>query len=61
MSMKLFSIQQDQPLNWLDIPILTDHKGTPEDIVYTISFFASEAAQHVTRQTLHTSDGLFMP
>ena len=51
MSMKLFSIQQDQPLNWLDIPILTDHKRTPEDIVYTISFFASEAAQHVTRQT----------
>jgi len=54
-------IQQDQPMNWLGIPILIGRKGTPEDIAHAVSFFASEAAQYVTGQTLHVSGGLFMP
>ena len=32
-----------------------------EDIAYAVSFFALEAAQYVTGQTLHVSSGMFTP
>ena len=54
-------IQPDQPRNWLGIPILISRTGAAEDIVYAVSFFALEAAQYVTGQTLHVSGGMFMP
>ena len=54
-------IQPDQPRNWLGIPILISRTGAAEDIAHAVSFFASEAAQYVTGQTLHVSGGMFMP
>ena len=47
--------------NWLGIPILISRTGAAEDIAHAVSFFASEAAQYVTGQTLHVSGGMFMP
>jgi 3-oxoacyl-[acyl-carrier protein] reductase len=54
-------IQEEQPMNWLGIPMLISRKGTPEDIAHAVSYFASPAAEYVTGQTLHVSGGLFMP
>ena len=54
-------IQPDQPRNWLGIPILISRTGAAEDIAHAVSFFASEAAQYVTGQTLHVSGGMFIP
>ena len=54
-------IQEDEKLNWLGIPYLINRKGTPEDIAHAVAFFASDAAEYVTGQTLHVSGGLFMP
>jgi 3-oxoacyl-[acyl-carrier protein] reductase len=55
------TIQEDQPMNWLGIPMLINRKGTPEDIAHAAAYFASPAAEYVTGQTLHVSGGLFMP
>ncbi len=54
-------ILSDQPRNWLGIPILISRSGAAEDIAHAVSFFASEAAQYITGQTLHVSGGMFMP
>ncbi|MDP7293584.1 MAG: SDR family oxidoreductase [Verrucomicrobiota bacterium] len=54
-------IQEDQPMNWLGIPMLINRKGTSEDIAHAAAYFASPAAEYVTGQTLHVSGGLFMP
>ncbi len=54
-------IQEDEQLNWLGIPYLVNRKGTPEDIAHAVAFFASDAAEYITGQTLHVSGGLFMP
>lgn len=54
-------IQEDQPKSWLGIPTLISRTGTGEDIAHAVAFFASDAAEYVTGQTLHVSGGLFMP
>ena len=54
-------IQEDQPVAWLGIPTLISRQGTPEDIAHTVVFFASDAAEYITGQSLHVSGGLFMP
>ena len=54
-------IQEDGPLNWLGIPFLVNRHGTSADIAHAVAFFASDAAEHITGQTLHVSGGLFMP
>ena len=54
-------IHEDQDFNWLGIPFLVNRKGIPEDIAHAVAFFASDAAEYVTGQTLHVSGGLFMP
>ena len=54
-------IQEDKQLNWLGIPYMVNRKGFPEDIAHAVAFFASDAAEYVTGQTLHVSGGLFMP
>jgi 2-hydroxycyclohexanecarboxyl-CoA dehydrogenase len=54
-------IQEDRQLDWLGIPILAKRLGTPEDIAHAVAFFASDAAEYITGQTLHVSGGLFMP
>ncbi len=54
-------IHKDQDFNWLGIPFLVNRKGTPEDIAHAVGFFASDAAEFITGQTLHVSGGLFMP
>ena len=55
------AIQEDEPLSWLGIPFLVGRRGTAEDVAHAVSFFASDAAEFVTGQTLHVSGGLFMP
>ncbi|MCH2597658.1 MAG: SDR family NAD(P)-dependent oxidoreductase [Pirellulales bacterium] len=55
------SIQEDEPLDWLGIPMLISRKGIGEDIAHAAAYFASPAAEYVTGQTLHGSGGLFMP
>ena len=54
-------IQEDKQFNWLGIPFLVNRKGFPEDTAHAVAFFASDAAEYVTGQTLHVSGGLFMP
>ena len=58
---KPIAIQEDEPQSWLGIPFLVNRRGTAEDIAHAVSFFASDAAEFVTGQTLHVSGGLFMP
>ena len=48
-------------LRWLGIPILAKRRGEPEDVAHAVAFFASDAAEYVTGQSLHVSGGLFMP
>ncbi|MCZ6678967.1 MAG: SDR family oxidoreductase [Candidatus Poribacteria bacterium] len=54
-------IQENQPSDWLGIPRLISRTGTPEDIAHAVAFFASDAAEYFTGQSLHVSGGLFMP
>ena len=54
-------IQEDGQLSWLGIPFLVNRRGTPEDVAHAVAFFASDAAEYITGQTLHVSGGLFMP
>jgi 3-oxoacyl-[acyl-carrier protein] reductase len=54
-------IHENQEFNWLGIPMLINRKGTAEDIAHAVAFFASDAAEYITGQTLHVSGGLFMP
>ena len=54
-------ILENQPLDWLGIPTLISRKGFPEDIAHAVAFFASDAAEYITGQSLHVSGGLFMP
>ena len=54
-------IQEDKHFDWLGIPILISRRGLPEDIAHAVAFFASDAAEYITGQTLHVSGGLFMP
>ena len=58
---KPIQIQENQPVNWLGIPTPISRKGTPEDIAHTVVFFASDASEYITGQSLHVSEGLFMP
>ena len=54
-------IREDKQFDWLGIPYLVNRKGIPEDIAHAVAFFASNAAEYITGQTLHVSGGLFMP
>ena len=54
-------IDEAQDLRWLGIPILARRRGEPEDVAHAVAFFASDAAEYVTGQSLHVSGGLFMP
>ena len=54
-------IDEDRQLDWLGIPMLISRHGTPKDVAHAVAFFASEAAEYITGQTLHVSGGLFMP
>jgi NAD(P)-dependent dehydrogenase (short-subunit alcohol dehydrogenase family) len=54
-------ILENQPLDWLGIPTLISRKEFPEDIAHAVAFFASDAAEYITEQSLHVSGGLFMP
>ena len=54
-------IEEDRQLNWLGIPMLISRHGTPKDVAHSVAFFASDAAEYITGQTLHVSGGLFMP
>ena len=54
-------IDENKKFDWLGIPNLINRRGVPEDIAHAVAFFASDAAEYVTGQTLHVSGGLFMP
>ena len=54
-------IEEDEPRAWLGIPILIRRTGKPEDIAHAVAFFASDAAEYVTGQSLHVSGGGFLP
>ena len=54
-------IDENQQFRWLGIPILTNRRGEPEDVAHAVAFFASDAAEYITGQSLHVSGGLFMP
>ena len=54
-------IREDKQLEFLGIPYLVNRRGIPKDIAHAVAFFASNAAEYITGQTLHVSGGLFMP
>ena len=54
---KPIQIQENEPVNWLGIPIPISRKGIPEDIAHTVVFFSSDASEYITGQSLHVSGG----
>ena len=58
---KIIEIDGEKRLDWLGMRLLTGRTGQPEDIAHAIAYFASDASEYVTGQSLNVGGGSLMP